>query len=93
MVAVADGDVALASGGSGCRGRGPGCCWGAVGRPGIECRRSRALPGGSEAGGGAMVVVDDVVGVVDGGCASVVKGDVAGNGGGRGLVSTALGVV
>jgi hypothetical protein len=52
-------------------------------RLGIECRRSRALPGGSEAGGTAVVVVDDVV-------AGVTSGDVAHVGGVDGLVGVSL---
>ena len=53
-----------------------GC--GAVGRPGIECRRFRSFEGCFGAGDGAVVVVVDDVDLADGGCAGIVKGDVAG---------------
>ena len=84
VVAVVDGDMAVVTGGSGLDRRGWGLCWGAVDRPGGQWRRSRGAGGCSEAGEAVVVVVDDVVGVVDGGCADVVSGDVAGDSGGDG---------
>ena len=44
---------------------------GAVGRPGIECRRFRSFEGCFVAGDGAVVVVVDDVDLADGGCVGV----------------------
>ena len=97
IVAVVVGDdVAVAVGGSGCERRGWKDSRGGLGRPGIECRHSRVVAGGSGAGGKVVVVVDNNVGVVDdsgdvadGGCVGVVSSDVAGvsGDGGLGVVS------
>jgi hypothetical protein len=54
-----------------------------VGRPGSQCRSSRGSGGGFGAGDEVVVAVVDSVGNVDGGCACVVSGDVAGDGIGR----------
>ena len=74
---VVGGDVAVATGGSGCKRRGWRLGCGGVGWSGGWCRHSRGVGGGFEAVEEVVVVVDDVVGVVDGGCAAVVDGDVA----------------
>ena len=68
MVAVADGDVAVSVGSSGCAGGGWGRGWGAVGLSGSECRRSEGPGGGSGAEGPVVVVVLNDVVIVDGGC-------------------------
>ena len=93
VAAVVGSDVAVVTGGSWCLIKGQGLGWGAMGWPGSECHRFQGPGGCFEAWDEVIVVVINDVGAIDGGCAGVVKGDVAGNGGGRGLVLTALGVV
>ena len=78
-------DVAAERRGSGLERGGWGLSWGTVGRPGSQCRRSRGAGGRFGAGEGVVVVVVNDVDVVDGGCADVVSGDVAGNGGSEGV--------
>jgi hypothetical protein len=73
VVATVDSDVAASLGGSGCRTGDWGGGWGTIGRPGIQCCRSGVVAGGS--GGKAVVVVDDNVGSIDGGCVAVVSDD------------------
>jgi hypothetical protein len=77
FVVVVGGDVATKRQGSGCEKRGWGDSRGGLGRPGSVCRRSRGAGSCFGAGGEVVVVVVNVVGVVDGGCACVVSGDVA----------------
>ena len=91
LVAVADGDVAVSVGSSGCEGGGWGRGWGAVGSSGSECHCSEGPGGGSGAEGPVVVVVLDDVVVVDGGCVAVVTDDVATLGELVGLVMKALG--
>ena len=84
VAAVVGSDVAAERWGSGLENRGRGLSWGAVGRHGSQCRRSAGAGGGFEAGEEVVVVVVDDVVDVDGGCAGVVSGDVAGLWGARG---------
>ena len=91
LVAVADGDMAVSVGSSGCEGGSWGRGWGAVGLSRSECRRSEGPGGGSGAKGPVVVVVLDDVVIVDGGCAAVVTDDVATLGELVGLVTKALG--
>ena len=93
IAAVVGSDVAVATGGSGCRMRGWGVCSGVVGQLGRVCRRFRAAGASFKAGGKVIVVVVNNVGCPDGGCADIVSGDVAGNGGSGGSITTVLGVV
>jgi hypothetical protein len=84
VVAVVDGDVAVAVGGPGSETSGHRVCRGAVGRLGRVCHRFRGAGSRFEAVDGVLVVVDDEVVVVDGadgGCADVVNGNVAALGG------------
>jgi hypothetical protein len=60
VVAVVDGDVAVARCGSRCETGGLGVGWGAVGRFGSMCRRLRGAGGHFGAGGKVVVVVVDV---------------------------------
>ena len=84
VAAVVGSDMAVGLGGSGCGTQGWEACWGAMARPGSECHRLRGA--GSRFGAGeGVVVVDNDIGVVDGGCAAVVSGDVAHRGGDGGL--------
>ena len=62
-----------------------------MGSSGSECRRSEGPGGGSGAEGPVVVVVLDIVGVVDGGCVAIVKGEVAAGNGGDVLVTRAVG--
>jgi hypothetical protein len=94
VAAVVGGDVAAITGSSGCEWRGLGVSRNVVAWLGSEFRRTRVAGGRFEAGKEVVVVVVDVVGVVDGadgGCASVVSGDVAGDGEGRGVGMVQLG--
>ena len=91
LVAVADGDVAVSVGSSGCKRGGWGRGWGAVGSSGSECHRSEGPGGGSGAEGPVVVVVLDDVVVIDGGCAAVVTDGMATLGELVGLVTKALG--
>jgi hypothetical protein len=75
--AVVGGDVAFAWAGSGCEGRGWGVSRNAVDWFGSECCRTRGAGGCFEARAEVVVAVVDDVGIVDGGCAAVVSGDVA----------------
>jgi hypothetical protein len=90
-VGVGGCDVAVERRGSGCELRGWGLRWSAVGRPGRECRRTRGTGGRFEAGEEVFVVVVDVVGNVDGGCAAIVSGNVAAFTETGGLVTGAVG--
>jgi hypothetical protein len=85
VVTIVGSGVAVVTGGSGCEMRGWEACWGAMAQPGSECRRLRGAGSRFGAGEGVVVVVDDIVGVIDGGCAAVVSGDVAHRGGDGGL--------
>jgi hypothetical protein len=76
FVDVVGGDVAAKRRGSGLERRGSGGCRGAVGRLGKVCRRFCGARGGFGAEDRVVVVVVDVVGIVDGGCAGVVNDDV-----------------
>ena len=87
-------DIAVATGGSGRRGRGQGHCWGAVGRPGSMCCRSRGVWGWFEAGDEIVVAIVNDVGVVDGADGAIASSDVAVDGGGdRVAVGSSRGVV
>ena len=84
-------DVAVRKRGSGLERGGWRRCWCVVRWPGSECRRFRGAGSNFGAGDEAVVVVDDVVGVVDGGCAGVVSGGVAALEGQGGLETRAVG--
>jgi hypothetical protein len=89
VAAVVGSDMAVGLGGSGCGTQGWGVCWGAVGRVGSVCRRSRGAGGCFKPGDavvGVVVVVDGCVDVADGGCVGVVSGGVANSCGDGGLV-------
>jgi hypothetical protein len=88
---VVDDDVAVTPGASGCETRGWGAGWSIVGWAGSEYRRSRGAGGDFGAGREVVVVVDDKVAVVDGGCAGVVSGDVAALAGEWGLATSVEG--
>ena len=93
FVAVIGCDVEVAVGSSGCGTRGCRFCKGAVGQLGSVYRRSQGAEGCFEAGDEAVmvvVVVDNIVGVIDGGCAGVVSGGVAALEGKGGLVTRAM---
>ena len=94
VAVVVGSDVAVVTGGSGCGTGGWGLCWSVVGRPGSQRRHSRGTGACFEAGEGTVVAVVDSVDSTDGGCAAVVDGDVADNGGDDGLVGvSSLGAV
>ena len=90
---VVDGDVAAERRGSELERGGWRLGWGAAVRSGSVCRLLRGAGGIFLGGEEVVVVVVNDVGVVDGGCASAVSGDVAGNGGSGGSITTVLGVV
>jgi hypothetical protein len=75
VAAVVGGDVAFATGGSGCKGRAWGVSRNAVDWFGSECRRTRGAGGCFEARGEVVVAVVDNVGVVDGADGAVDSGD------------------
>ena len=76
MGTIFDGDMVADRWGSGLEGGGWGLSWRTADSSGSRCCRSKGPGGGFEAGR-TVVVVDDVVGVVDGGCACIARGDVA----------------
>ena len=76
-ITIVNSDVAVGQWGSGLERRGLGHCWGAGVQPGSRCHHYVGPGGGSEAGGGALVVVDNIVGFVDGGCGAIARGGVA----------------
>ena len=78
-------DVAVAVGSSGPGLGGQRVRWGAMARPGSECRHLQGAGGSFWARNGVVVVVDDIVGVVDDGCACVARGDMAAGGGDNGV--------
>jgi hypothetical protein len=76
VIAVVDSDVAASLEGSGCgTGSWGGGC-GTVDQPGIQCHHS-GVAGDSGAEGKAVVVVDNDIGSIDGGCVAVVSDDMA----------------
>ena len=80
MVAVVGSDAAASSGRLKCGATSLEVCWGTADSSGSRCCRSKRPSGGFEARKVVVVVddvVDDVVGVFDGGCACVARGDVA----------------
>ena len=72
VVAVVDGDVAASVGSSGLDKGGWEGGWCAVDWPGIQCCHSVAAGSGFGARDRVVVVVDDVVGVIDGSCAALL---------------------
>jgi hypothetical protein len=81
---------------TGCKGRGWGGGWGAVGRFGSVCRRLRGAAGRFDSGGEAVVAVANGIGnrdVAVTGCVGVVGRDVAGAGDGGGMKTVQQGVV
>ena len=90
IVAVVNSDVAVEWRGSGCKTGGCVLRWGAMGWPGIECHCFGGAGGQFEAGEGMVVVVVDIVGIIDGGCATVVSDDVAVGSGDDKLVRVSL---
>jgi hypothetical protein len=78
VVAIVDCDMAAEQWGSGLEMWGWGRGWGVVGRFGRVCRRFRGAGGSFEAGEAVLVVVVGGVVDVDGGCAGIDSGDVAG---------------
>jgi hypothetical protein len=86
-------DVAVATG---CKGRGWGVVWGAVGRFGSVCRRLRGAAGHFDSGGEVVVAVGNGVGNRDMAvteCVGVIGHDVAGVGDGGGMKTVRQGVV
>jgi hypothetical protein len=77
FVVDVDGDVVVASGGSGCEKQGWGVCWGAIVLFGSEDHCSRGAEGCFDTGDGAVVAIVDNVDGIDGGCVAVVSNDVA----------------
>ena len=64
--------------------------WCVVHWPGSECHHFRGAGSSFGAGDKAVVVVDDVVGIIDGGCSGIVSGGVAALEGKGGLVMRAM---
>ena len=77
VVAIGSCDVVLAVGSSGLERRGCGLGRGAVDQPGIQRHLSGGAGSSSEVGEEQVVVVVNDVGIVDGGCAGIISGDVA----------------
>jgi hypothetical protein len=90
VAAAVGGDVAVVQGCSRHEKRGWEIFCGAVNRLGRVCRRFRGVGSCAEAMEAVVVAVVDNVGVVDGGCAGVVGGDVAGLTVEGGLVTRAV---
>jgi hypothetical protein len=76
--AVVGSDTAVTLGASGLDMGGWGLVWGAGDRPGTQYHRSSGPGGGSEARGGILIAIVNDIGIVDGSCAAVASGDVAG---------------
>ena len=86
-------DMVVVTCGSGLQGGGQRGDCSAVDQPGTQCCCSRALPGGSEAGGVVLVVVNNIVSVIDasidvadGGCAGFINDGMVDVGDVNGLV-------
>ena len=99
IVVVVGCDVAVAMAGSGCERWGWGLIWGAVGQLGSACHCFGGTGSWLEAGEGVVTVVVNIVGIIDGSvdmasgdCADIDGGDMAGNSGSGGSMTTVLGV-
>ena len=77
-VAIVDGDVAVAAGGSGVETRSCGVCRGAVAQPSRVWHHFREAGGSFKAGRAVVVAVVNSIDNVDGGCAGIITGDMAG---------------
>jgi hypothetical protein len=89
VATVINGDMAVATGSLGCERRGWAVGWSAESWFGSEFHHTRVAGARFEAGREVVVVVVDVIGIIDGadgGCASIVSGDVAADGDVEGLV-------